>query len=408
MKFKQLSFFLLMTLFTQSIFISHAYAKDSAAQASPVEVIFKTNMGSFTIELFPDKAPNTVANFLDYVDEGFYSNIIFHRVIRDFVVQAGGFETGMKSKKPHGTIKSEAGNRLKNFRGMVAMARKMHPDTASSQFYINLKHNKTLDYISKLRPGYTVFGKISKGMDIVEKISIVPTTVKGRRDVPLKDVVILSAKRKASPMLKEVTKKSSKKVSAPKHKMERYVEGNHYIKLDKPIATRNKDKVEVIEMFSYGCPHCYEFEPRVKQWASNQPGDTDFWFFPAVWNKPMKLFAKAFYVAIKLDVIKEIHEPLFKAVVIEQKSIRNEKDLADFFAKYGVSEKAFTQAFNSKSVEKQVEKSASLVKSYKPSGAPELVINGKYRIDRMRAGGYEKMLEIADFLINKERALLRK
>jgi thiol:disulfide interchange protein DsbA len=161
-------------------------------------------------------------------------------------------------------------------------------------------------------------------------------------------------------------------------------------------------------MFSYGCSHCYEFEPIIKQWGKQQAGDVDFWFFPAVWSKAMKLYAKAFYTIDELDVAEKIHFPLFTAIEIEQKSIRNESDLANFFASYGVGKKAFTETFNSTVVEDQVRQAEERVRSYKPAGVPEVVVNGKYRVDRMRAGGQKAMLEVIDYLVEKERAALKK
>lgn len=396
--FKTLSFFILITFLTQGVIITAAGAEDASSEVSKPEVIFETTKGSFTLELYPEKAPKHVANFLRYVDEGFYDNTIFHRVIPGFVIQGGGFENEMKYKKPGAPIKNESSNRLTNLRGTISMARRTHPDTATSQFYINLSYNESLDYKGKYQPGYTVFGKISKGMDVIDEISAVPTTTVGRsRDVPMEDVVVLSAKQKGG-----------KVELAPKKNQEQFTAGEHYIVLDKPLATRDSSKIEVVEMFSYGCPHCYEFEPLVKEWGKQQSSDIDFWYFPAVWRKSMKLYAGAFYAAHQLNVADEVHVPLFTAIVIDQKSIRNESDLANYFAKHGVDKKAFTEAFNSTAVENQVKQAEARTRSYKPVGVPEIIINGKYRIDRMRAGGLAEMIAVADFLINKERAMLNK
>ncbi len=187
-----------------------------------------------------------------------------------------------------------------------------------------------------------------------------------------------------------------------------FIAGQHYIVLDKPIATRDNRKIEVVEMFSYGCPHCYEFEPFIKQWATRQAKDVDFWFFPAVWNKPMELFARAFYVAQDLNVEQKIHLPLFSAIAVEHKLISNETELANFFAKFNVDKKVFIKAYKSKKVVDQVEQAKIRVENYKPVGVPELVINGKYRVDRMHAGGLKEMLEVAEFLINNERKIKSK
>ncbi|VAW50175.1 Peptidyl-prolyl cis-trans isomerase PpiB [hydrothermal vent metagenome] len=396
MKFKQMKFsiFTLVALFMYSALIN-VYAGENP------EVEFKTSMGTFKMEFYQDKAPLSVENFLKYVDDGFYDNTIFHRVVKDFVVQGGGFDSGLKPKETRAAIKSESSNRLKNLRGTVAMARRNHPDTATSQFYINLSHNEALDYKNQYMPRYTVFGKISKGMDVIDKISIVETAqVDKRANVPVKDVMLISAKRVVSKPVVKKTKAKSNPVS--------YVEGEHYALLDKPVPTRDSSKIEVIEIFSYGCPRCYEFEPLVQSWGQRQGSDVDFWAFPAVWNQPMKLFAQAFYTAHVLGVLDKIHHPLFTALVIEQKTIHNKPEMANFFALHGIDEKTFTATFNSMAVESMVRQAEERVRLYKPAGAPEIVVNGKYRIDRMRAGGQEEMLAITDFLINKERAALGK
>ncbi len=397
MKFKRILFFLLIAFSLQGVNTATVSADDSSSNSSRLEVVFETSKGSFTIELYPEKAPKTVANFLAYVDAGFYDNTIFHRVISDFVIQGGGFEKGMKYKEPREPVKNESDNRLKNLAGTISMARRTHPDTATSQFYINLKHNSSLDFNSKLQPGYTVFGKISKGTDVIDKISVVQTATMDRfKDVPKDDVVLKSVKRKGST------------VAASEKKQKSYVEGVHYVVLDEPVATRDNSKIEVVEMFSYGCSHCYEFEPLVKKWSKQQSSDIDFWFFPAVWNEPMKLFAQAFYAADELNITDKIHVPLFTAIVIEQKNIRNKNDIINFFVEHGVDENTFIEAFNSMAVESQVKQAELRVREYKPAGAPEVVVNGKYRVDRMRAGGQEEMLAVVDFLINKERVRLNK
>jgi cyclophilin family peptidyl-prolyl cis-trans isomerase/predicted DsbA family dithiol-disulfide isomerase len=420
MKFRQRTFVLATVIFLQGFLATQASAH-SSAHKNP-EVIFETSKGSFTLELFPDKAPKTVANFLAYVDAGFYDNTIFHRVVPDFVIQGGGFESGMKPKDTREPVKNESENRLKNIRGAVSMARRMHPDTATSQFYINLVHNSRLDYKGKVQPGYTVFGKISKGMDVIDKISVVETTeAGGGRNVPKEDIVLISARRKvpAEAVKEDKTAGTAEqkvdatepeadvveqKADATADKQQEFVAGEHYVVLEEPVATRDSSKIEVVEMFSYGCPHCYEFEPLVKQWGAQQGGDVDFWFFPAVWSKGMKLYARAYYAAHALGVLERIHLPLFKAIAVEQRNIRNEADLSEFFADFGVTAAAFKEAFNLAAVEKMASKTEERVRNYKPVGVPELVVNGKYRIDRMHAGGYEGMLKVADYLVGKERA----
>jgi cyclophilin family peptidyl-prolyl cis-trans isomerase len=156
-------------------------------------VIMDTSLGKVTIELYADKAPISVKNFLQYVDDKHYDGTIFHRIIADFMVQGGGFEAGMKQKKTRDPIKNEATNGLSNERGTIAMARTNIPDSATSQFYINVVDNKALDRAnSKDGVGYAVFGKVLEGMDVIDKIRRVET---GKGDVPNSDVVIRSIRR---------------------------------------------------------------------------------------------------------------------------------------------------------------------------------------------------------------------
>ncbi len=393
-------------LLVQGAFGVGAKAGESTAGKSvPVEVTFETSKGSFTLQLYPEKAPKTVANFLGYVDEGFYDNMIFHRIIPNFVIQGGGFEKGMKPKKPRAPVKSESDNLVKNTRGTISMARKTHPDTATSQFFINVADNSRLDWKADYQPGYTVFGKVTDGMDVIDTIASTPThTVDKMRDVPEEDVVILSARRKSS----LAAQGAGEKTHASAQKQEEFVAGEHYIVLERPVPTRDNNKIEVVEMFSYGCPHCYEFEASLKEWGKQQSGEVDFWVFPAVWNKPMALYAQAFYAAHELNVADKIHQPLFTAIVVEHKSIRNENDLAEFFAQHGVDKEDFSRVFNSTEVTAQVKHAEERVRLYRPVGVPEIIVNGKYRVDRMRAGGLVEMLAVADFLIEKERAVLKK
>ncbi|NOX07931.1 MAG: peptidyl-prolyl cis-trans isomerase [Gammaproteobacteria bacterium] len=158
-------------------------------------VILKTNHGDITLELNAEKAPGTVANFLEYAKAGFYDGTIFHRVIPGFMIQGGGFEPGMSQKDTNAEIKNEADNGLSNLKGTVAMARTPDPDSASSQFFINAKDNHFLDFSAPTAQGwgYCVFGKVSAGADVVEAIEKVATTTRmGHGDVPVDDVIIES------------------------------------------------------------------------------------------------------------------------------------------------------------------------------------------------------------------------
>lgn len=156
-------------------------------------VLIKTNMGNITVELDAEKAPKTVANFLDYVKKGHYSNTIFHRVIGNFMIQGGGFEPGMKQKPAEQTVENEAKNGLKNEAYTIAMARTSDPHSASAQFFINVTNNSFLDYPGQDGWGYAVFGKVTDGTDVVDQIKKVKTTRSGMfADVPVEPVVIES------------------------------------------------------------------------------------------------------------------------------------------------------------------------------------------------------------------------
>ncbi len=160
-------------------------------------VVMETNHGKITIELYADKAPITVKNFLQYVEDKHYDGAIFHRVIADFMIQGGGFEPGLKEKKTRDPIKNEAGNGVKNERGTIAMARTSEADSATAQFFINTVNNKGLDRENaRDGVGYAVFGKVVDGIDVVDKIRRVETgTQGGHQNVPAADVVIKSVRR---------------------------------------------------------------------------------------------------------------------------------------------------------------------------------------------------------------------
>lgn len=157
-------------------------------------VILTTNLGKITIELDAEKAPKTVANFLAYVNSGHYAGTIFHRVIDGFMIQGGGFEPGMKQKPTNANVENEAKNGLKNDMYTLAMARTSDPHSASAQFFININNNSFLDYPGQDGWGYCVFGKVTDGTDVVEKIKSVKTTRTGMfADVPVEDVIIEKA-----------------------------------------------------------------------------------------------------------------------------------------------------------------------------------------------------------------------
>ena len=171
--------------------------KEQKKKANPV-VVMKTSMGEIKIELWPEAAPITVKNFLRYTEEKFYDGTIFHRVIPNFMIQGGGFTKDMKQKKTHTPIKNEARTDVPNKRGTIAMARTGVVDSATAQFFINVKDNDFLNHRDESARGfgYCVFGKVIEGMDVVDKIRNVRTGIaRGMRDVPVKPVIIESVRK---------------------------------------------------------------------------------------------------------------------------------------------------------------------------------------------------------------------
>ena len=156
---------------------------------------FETSHGDFTVELYEEDAPQTVANFLRYVDEGFFDGTIFHRIVPGFVIQGGGLTADFSNKETRDPIKNEAKNGLKNSRGSLSMARTSDINSATSQFFVNLSDNAFLDHGPR-DFGYAVFGRVTEGMDVIDKIAKVKTgRRKGYQDAPMEDVVIVSARR---------------------------------------------------------------------------------------------------------------------------------------------------------------------------------------------------------------------
>ena len=170
------------------------FAVGTMRAANP-EVVIETSYGSITVELFVDKAPISVKNYLQYVDDKHFDGTIFHRVIENFMIQGGGFEPGMKERKSREAIKNESTNGLLNKRGTIAMARTGDPDSATAQFYINVVDNADLDRRGT-NAGYCVFGRVKEGMDVVDKIRKVKTAdARGHESVPVEDIAIKSVRR---------------------------------------------------------------------------------------------------------------------------------------------------------------------------------------------------------------------
>jgi len=189
---------ILLAVLILAIIVGTSMGQENAV--SNPQVVMETSKGEIVLELYPDKAPLTVKNFLDYIDAGFYSGTVFHRVIPGFMLQGGGFSRDMQKKSTLMPVKNEAFNGLKNDRGTIAMARTQDPHSASSQFFINTVDNAFLNYKSQTTAGwgYAVFGKVIKGMEVVDAISKVQTGTQGRfRDVPKTPVEIIKVRRAA-------------------------------------------------------------------------------------------------------------------------------------------------------------------------------------------------------------------
>ncbi len=187
--------------------------------------------------------------------------------------------------------------------------------------------------------------------------------------------------------------------------------GVHYFVLDEPVRVRDPKKIEVVEIFWYGCPHCFRFDPMIKAWQKALPADVDFWRLPVIWNSATELHARAFYTAQSLGVLDKLHDPLFDAMNVKGNPLNNEDKLRELFVAQGVKASDFDQAFDSFGVTSQVNQAKARTLSYKIEGTPEIVVAGKYRIDGRAFNdpdgtertSHEKMLEVANYLIAKER-----
>ena len=165
----------------------------AAATAAAPQVRIDTSLGVMTVELAPDKAPETVANFLAYVDDGFYDDTVFHRIIEDFMIQGGGFTSDYRKKRTGKPVRNEADNGLSNLRGTIAMARTGDPHSATAQFFINTVDNRNLDHTSKSSSGwgYTVFGRVTEGLDVLDAIAGTPTSSGALAGYPARDVPVM-------------------------------------------------------------------------------------------------------------------------------------------------------------------------------------------------------------------------
>ena len=185
-----------------------------------------------------------------------------------------------------------------------------------------------------------------------------------------------------------------------------YQEGRHYVRLPTPVETRDPDRIEVVELFSYGCIHCFNFDPAVERWLETVPDDVDFHRIPAVFNAYWAALAQAFYTAELLDVLGEVHTPIFEGVHVYRLEMNREQLLARLFERDAdVEQEEFLRVFNSFGVQSRVRKADASTRMYRATGVPTMIVDGIYRIETDMAGGQEQMLDVVDFLVEQERAV---
>ena len=189
--------------------------------------------------------------------------------------------------------------------------------------------------------------------------------------------------------------------------IERFVAGTHYTELAAPVNTNDSSKVEVLEVFWYGCSHCFRFEPLIANWEATMPADVDFGRFPAMWNGLMEVHAQVYYTAEAMDALDVVHEHVFNAINIEGNRLQNEGQIGALFAKYGINEAEFAKSFNSFSVRTKVNQAKQRMQAYEIRSTPNMIVNGKYLVATGQSVLTQAdMLEVVDFLVEKERQKL--
>lgn len=189
-------------------------------------------------------------------------------------------------------------------------------------------------------------------------------------------------------------------VMAAPHAQE-FDEGIEYKRVD-PAQPTNTEKVEVIELFWYGCPHCFNFEPHLEAWLRRKPDNVEFSRIPAVFNDRWALHARAFYTAEALGVLDRLHEPLFDAIHVKNRRLDSEEEIGAVFVENGVEQADFQRTFNSFAVDAKVRRAADLSRRYQIEGVPALIVEGKYRIEGTTAGGLRPMIDVLGYLIDQE------
>jgi len=185
----------------------------------------------------------------------------------------------------------------------------------------------------------------------------------------------------------------------------RYVDGTHYITLPAPVRTADPVKIEVVEVFWYGCSHCFRFEPLIENWEASIPADVNFVRFPGMWNDLMKIHAQAYFTAEALGKVKELHGPMFEAINVQGNRLQNEQQLSALFTQHGVTAEEFSTAFNSFAVRTKVNQAEAKMREYQVRSTPNMIVNGKYLISTGEAvPTQQEMLQVVDFLVNLERS----
>jgi thiol:disulfide interchange protein DsbA len=189
--------------------------------------------------------------------------------------------------------------------------------------------------------------------------------------------------------------------------IERFVAGTHYTELAAPVNTNDSSKIEVLEVFWYGCSHCFRFEPLIANWEATMPADVDFGRFPAMWNGLMEVHAQVYYTAEAMDALDVVHEHVFNAINIEGNRLQNEGQIGALFAKYGINEDEFAKSFNSFSVRTKVNQAKQRMQAYEIRSTPNMIVNGKYLVATGQSVLTQAdMLDVVDFLVEKERQQL--
>jgi thiol:disulfide interchange protein DsbA len=183
-----------------------------------------------------------------------------------------------------------------------------------------------------------------------------------------------------------------------------FEEGVHYQLVTPPVPTADATKVEVVEMFWYGCPHCFHFEPLLAEWLKTKPEGVTFRRLPAIFAKQWEAHARAMYAAEALGVLEKLHRPLFDAIHTDNRRLFDEESLVQFAGEIGIDSSEFRQAFNSPTVQGKVKMALIATRDYGIDGVPSIIVNGKYRITASMAGSQENLLKVVDFLIAKEKA----